>query len=707
MSLLTAENLCLAFGPQTILQGAGFMIAGGDRVGVIGPNGSGKSTLFRIIAGRQPLDDGRLHFARGVSLGYLAQDVLEYGGGPLLDTVLAAVPGKREFEDHLRLAEDELHHADDHERQLELAQRISDLHLHLERFEQEFSRYEAERILMGLGFRESDLPRPLGEFSGGWKMRAALAGLLFKKPDLLLLDEPTNHLDVPSVEWLDEFLRQFKNAILLISHDREFLNRQIQRVLSFEVEGLRPYGGNYDDYRRLRDSELEVRRAARRNQDAEVRQAQHFIRRFRANAAKARQVQSRKKALEKLEVIQVDHERATMDFRFPPTSHVGKLPVALQNITHRFGELQLYDGLSAMVMRGERIAMIGRNGAGKTTLLKIMSGELTPTEGAVEYGANLELRYYAQHHSEGLRRERTILDEVWGVNPAMTRTDVRSICGAFLFSGAEVDKPIGVLSGGELARVSLARILVKPGNLLLMDEPTNHLDLFSAEALAEALTSYDGTLVFVSHNKAFINRLATKIWDLENGVLEQFPGNLEEYLHHRKLVEREKAAGPARPIPTANAAPDQRRPRAEENAPGAKDRAAEQTPKIEPAVVIEPAAKSAAEIYRLRESATHKERFEERKKRNRERQKLERQISVIELRLANTEAAVKYRESEKADLEKALADPNVYADAARYAKLLRSYQDVQDDIEIFTAGWVSDLEELEKLRTEWADLPEL
>jgi ATP-binding cassette subfamily F protein 3 len=685
MSLLTADNLCLAFGPRTILQGAGFMVAAGERVGVIGPNGSGKSTLFRIIAGRQPLDDGRLHFARGLSLGYLPQDILEFGDGPLLATTLAAVPGKSDLEDRLRQAEDELHDCEDHDRQMELAQRIADLHLHLDRFEQEFSPYEAERILMGLGFRERDFARPLTEFSGGWKMRAALAGLLFKKPDVLLLDEPTNHLDVPSVEWLDEFLRQFKNAMLLISHDREFLDRQIRRVLSFEVEGLRSYSGDYDEYRRLREAELEVRRAARRNQDAEVRQAEHFIRRFRANASKARQVQSRKKMLEKIDVIAVDHERATMDFRFPPTAHVGKLPVAVHEITQRFGDLQLYDGLSAAVVRGERIALIGRNGAGKTTLLRIMSGELPPTAGRVEYGANVELRYYAQHHSEGLRRERSILDEVWGVNPAMTRTDVRTICGSFLFRGDEVDKPIGVLSGGELARVSLARILVKPGNLLLMDEPTNHLDLFSAEALAEALTSYDGTLVFVSHNKAFINRLATKIWDLENGQLEEFPGNLEEYLHHLKLVQR-------RPEPRTPAAPDTvKRP-----APLANLLPETPAPKAGP----RPAAPTVDDA-----KDDNKARFEERKRLNRERGRIERQLDDAQRQAAAYETKVAGREAEKATLERALSDPEAYADSAKYSRLLRAYQEVQDEIEALTARWTEFQEKTERLQAQLEKLP--
>jgi ATP-binding cassette subfamily F protein 3 len=651
MSLLVAENLCLRFGPQEILTGAGFMISAGERVGVIGPNGTGKSTLFRVIAGKLPLDDGRLHFARGVTFGYLPQDILEVGDGPLLDTVLAAVPGKKDLETSLALAEEELHDCHEPERQVELAQRIADLHEHLERFESEYSQYEAERILMGLGFRTRDFSQPLAELSGGWKMRAALAGLLFKRPDILLLDEPTNHLDVPSVMWLEEFLLQFKNSILLISHDREFLNRQVRRVLSFEVEGLRSYAGNYDEYRQLRDQELEVRRAARRNQEAEVRQAQAFIRRFRANAAKARQVQSRIKQLEKIELIEVDHERAALDFSFPPTSYIGKVAIELRQIKHHFGDLRLYGGLSAMVQRGDRIALIGRNGAGKTTLLRIMSGELEPTSGEVE---------------------------VWGENPSMTRTLVRSICGAFLFSGEEVDKPIGVLSGGETARVALAQILVRPGNVLLMDEPTNHLDLFSAEALAEALDTFDGTLVFVSHNKAFINRLANKIWDLENGRLEVFPGNLDEYLYHLKQVA--KSEEPAAPPAVA--------PEVKFAAPVNDQRLKSLLP-----TPTAPAKKD-----------DHKARYEERKRLARERGRLERRIREAQEQAAKLESRVAGLEQNRRQLEQALSDSQTYADAAKYNRLLRDYDEAQRQIDLHTTRWTDTLENAEKLQKQLAAL---
>jgi ATP-binding cassette, subfamily F, member 3 len=667
MSLLTAENLQLAFGSKPILEGAAFMISAGDRVGVIGPNGTGKSTLFRIIAGQQELDGGRLHFARGVTLGYLPQDVLEVGTAPLLRSVLAAVPGKGGLERRLNDAETQLSETNDPDEQMELAQRIADLHDQIERFESEYSEHEAERILSGLGFKTSDFTRPMSEFSGGWKMRAALSGLLFKRPDLLVLDEPTNHLDIPSVNWLSDFLLAWKSSVMLISHDSEFMNRQVGRILSFEVEGLRSYTGDYDAYRRLRDQELEVRRAARRNQGQEIKQAELFIRRFRATASKARQVQSRIKQLEKMDRVQVDHARKTLDFSFPPTERIGRIAIKMRGIVQRFGDLKLYEGLEANIDRGDRIALIGSNGSGKTTLLRIMSGELEPTSGQAEHGTNVELSYYAQHRLDKLDRSRTVLEEVWRLNPSMGQTMVRSICGAFLFSGDDVEKSISVLSGGELARVSLAQLLVRPGNVLLMDEPTNHLDLISTEALAETLETYDGTLVFVSHNQAFINRIANKIWDLEDGVLTEYPGNLADYRYHLKQKAKQLA-------------------------------------EQEAAVKTEaPKAKKSVSVERGDNKALH----ERRKKFNRRRVKLDREINEQEKRAAEIADRIEVLEAEQAQREGELAKPETYDNTENYNRLLADYQLSREKLEELNGRWEFTLERAETVRKELAAISEI
>ncbi len=662
MTLLAAESLQLYFGPKVIFEEAGFMIYRGDRVGVIGPNGTGKSTLFRVIMGLQELDGGKLHYAQGMRLGYLPQDILEMGGGTVLGSVLAAVPGKADLELNLLRAEEAIKVAQDPAEQLDLAQEIADLHAHLEHFETEYSPYEAERILMGLGFRTSDFSRPLTELSGGWKMRAALAGLLFKRPDLLLLDEPTNHLDVPTIAWLDEFLRNYPQTLMLISHDSAFIDRQVSRILSFEVEGLRAYNGNYTAYLGLREQELEVRRAARRNQDAEIRQAQSFIRRFRAQATKARQVQSRLKKIEKIELVEVDHDRATIDFTFPPTTRTGKIAIQLRQISKSFGDLHLYRQLDAAVVSGDRIAIIGRNGAGKTTLLRIMAGELPPDAGEVEFGANVELGYYAQHLTEKLDTNHTVLEEVWRTVPAMSPTAVRAVCGAFLFTGDEVEKPVGVLSGGEKARVSLAKLLVRPGNVLLMDEPTNHLDLFSAEALADALETYDGTLVFVSHNRAFINRLANKVWNIEEGRIDVFPGNLDDYLYHlddaARRAKEEETGKKAEPTPTERAKPK----------PKQVD-------------------------------------YEERKRINRERSRVERTITAARDKVGEIETRIAEAEAKRRMQENDLAKPDIYQNAERFNRLLADYEQTKAEVDRLTGKWEKASEELERLEKQLAKLP--
>jgi ATP-binding cassette subfamily F protein 3 len=472
---------------------------------------------------------------KGVRAGYLPQDILELPRGTLVESVLAAVPDRGRLTERLHATEAALSRAQDDEERVDLAQQLADVHEELRDFEERYGRHQAERILAGLGFSEKDLGRDTATLSGGWKMRAALAGLLLMGPDLLLLDEPTNHLDIPSLLWFDAFLARSAKALLLVCHDRDFLNRHIDRVLSFEMEGLRGYGGNYEDYRRQREAE-EVEIAARaRRQDEKRAETEAFIDRFRAKATKARQVQSRIKMLEKQEVIRTLETRATVRFRFPEVPRSGREVVRLSGLTKRFGEKEIYSGVDGTVLRGDRVAIIGVNGAGKTTLLKILAGELAADAGSVTLGHSVQPAYYAQHHTELLGPQRTILDEIWSLVPSQPQSFVRGVLGSFLFSGDDVEKRIGVLSGGERARVSLARLLVLPSNLLLMDEPTNHLDLASSEQLIEALKGYGGTLLFVSHNKSFVNQLATRVWDVKGGTIADWPGNLDDYLHHLSL----------------------------------------------------------------------------------------------------------------------------------------------------------------------------
>ncbi|MBM4782472.1 MAG: ABC-F family ATP-binding cassette domain-containing protein [Archangiaceae bacterium] len=541
MSLVIVQKLSLSYGKKALFEDAALTIGPTDRIGLVGANGTGKSTFLKILVGQVHADEGSITFRRNARVGYLAQELQTLAEGPLVDAVLSSVPGRDSLDERLSVTERLLSEATEEAEQLELAATLAELHEERDHFEEHYGKHRAESILLGLGFQLSELTKSTSQFSGGWRMRAALAGLLLQDPDLLLLDEPTNHLDLPTLAWFDGFLKRSRKAMVLISHDREFLNRQINRVVSLEVEGVRSWTGNFEDYRRLRAEEAERLLASQQKIEAKRAQLQAFVDRFKAKASKAAQAQSKMKQLAKMETVEVHRERATVGFTFPPTSPPGRDVVKLSGIKKAFGEHVVYDGLDALLLRGQRVAVTGLNGAGKTTLLKLLTGELEADAGTVTLGHNVQLGYYAQHHADTLEKSRTILEEIMELVPDKPQSYVRSVLGAFLFSGDDVDKKIGVLSGGERARVALARLLVKPANLLVMDEPTNHLDLDSSEALIEALEDYDGTLIFVSHNRSFLDTLATHIWDVRDRKLVPFMGSMSEYLAKLDIEAKERA----------------------------------------------------------------------------------------------------------------------------------------------------------------------
>jgi ATP-binding cassette subfamily F protein 3 len=663
MSLVTASGLSLAYGPKVLFEDGAFTIGRRDRIGLVGANGTGKSSLLKIIAGESSADSGTLSWRRGARAGYLPQDVAALPEGTLVESVLASVPGRGALEARLVETEVALAGSVEHDEQLELAQTLADLHQELDHFEERFGRHRAERILGGLGFTDDDLRRDTRTFSGGWRMRAALSGLLLQDPDLLLLDEPTNHLDIPTLTWFDGFLRASSKALLLISHDREFLNRQIGRVMSLEPEGLRSYAGDYDAYRRQRAEEEERLGAAARRQEARRGELQGFIDRFGAKATKARQAQSRQKMLDKMEEVQVLEERATLSFRFLEAPRSGREVLRLEGVAKAFGPKVVYRDLTSGVQRGERVAIIGANGAGKTTLLRIVAGELAPDAGTVTLGHNVAPGYYAQHHFErphdpgeggdtfgSLSHARTILDTLWDVVPDAGESYVRSVAGGFLFSGEDVEKRIGVLSGGERARVALARILLTRSNLLLLDEPTNHLDLTSSEALIEALKGYEGTMLFVSHNRSFVNGLATRVWEVKDGAILDFPGNLDDWLYHqRQLAEAAASAGGG----------------------------SEARPKGDP----EPPS---SERDRKRAAA------EARNARYAREKPLKEIVARIEARIAGLERVQK-------ESELALADPALYSDFARARPHVDALAAAKKELEGLYAEWEARQGELEAL----------
>ncbi|ATB38509.1 ABC transporter ATPase [Cystobacter fuscus] len=646
MSLVIAQDICLSYGKKVLFDSESFTLGPKDRVGLVGANGTGKSSLMKILAGVQHPDSGTLTYRRKARVGYLPQELAGLPDGSVVDAVMSTVPGRDSLEARLRDTEAALAAAGSEEEQLELAQALADLHAELDHFEDHYGRHHAERILKGLGFREADLAKPTGALSGGWRMRAALAGLLLQDPDLLLMDEPTNHLDVPTQAWFDGFLKRSRKAVVLISHDKDFLNRQVGRILSLELEGLRSYVGNYDTYKRQRAEEKEQLKAQAERVEARKAELQGFIDRFGAKATKARQAQSRAKMLEKLEDVQVLEERATMRFRFPEVERSGRDVVTLEGIQKRYGEAVVYSGLDARVERGQRIAVVGANGAGKTTLLKIVAGELAPDGGTVKLGHNVVMGYYAQHHGDKLDKRNTIIEEVRPLAADKPESFVRGVLGSFMFSGDDVDKPVGVLSGGERARVALAKLLLVPSNLLLMDEPTNHLDLDSTEMLIEALQGYGGTLLFVSHNRAFVNGLSTHVWDVVGGKVETHPGNLDDYLYHQ----------------------EQRRLALEAEGGGDKP-------------VEKGAAAGLSEKERKRLEA------EARQRRSVVEGPIKKEIAKLEEAIAKLEQAQKERETQ-------LADSALYNDFAKAKPLMDAHRDGKSELEQLYARWETAQEKL-------------
>ena len=663
MSLITLLKVSLTFPEKRIFDEIGFHVEPGHRIGLVGPNGSGKTSLLKLINGEISPDEGEVRKAKGVRIGYLPQDVQEGPSGPLFESVLASIPGRKGLERELMRVEQALGKASQKEEQAKVAQRLAEIHQEINGLDFEFPPHEAEKILIGLGFKTSDFPNPISLLSGGWKMRAALASLLFKRPDLLLLDEPTNHLDIPSVRWLEQFLQDFKGAMILVSHDRDFLNSQVHRIVSFEPEGMRSYSGNYDFYLKAREEEKKLLEAKARSQEQKIKEARKFIERFRAKASKARQAQSKIKLVKKMEVVERHRKEKTIHFSFPEVARSGREVVSIKGLSKGFGENLLYKDMDLTVLRGERVAIIGPNGCGKTTLLKMVAGEMEADEGTINLGHGVDMGYFAQHHADMLSQQKTVIQEVCQVVPNESIGYVRAVLGAFLFSGGEVDKVIGVLSGGEKARVSLAKLLVKPGNLMVMDEPTNHLDISSSETLIDALEQYNGTLLFVSHNQSFINRLATKIWDLGGGEIVEYPGNLKEYYYHLEKGENiwSRMEGES------------------------KNSLFGEGPK--------PERVGSKELRKKKHGRKAKKR-----ERAEERRQIHDTLKPIKDELESLEGRIAELESSQKDLEKNLADPEIFKDKSRSVPLLREYNEGREKLEELLMRWEWKQDELESTK---------
>lgn len=532
--MISLVNAGKRFGARVLFEGINWLLTPQDRVGLVGANGTGKTTLLRMLAGTEQADTGEITKQKGLVTGYLPQDGLQLSGRTVFDECLSVFDEQREMEREMeRLAHVMAEAAPGSDEYQQAAERYASLDSHFRNLDGYSLEAKVGTVLSGLGFPKEDWTRRTEHFSGGWQMRIALAKLLLQQPDLLLLDEPTNHLDLEARNWLEDYLGSYPNAFVLISHDRYFLDVTVRKIAELWNRGLHFYPGNFEKYLKQKTERREQLESAYKNQRDRIEQLEAFINRFRAKATKAKQVQSRIKELEKIERIEIPPEEKTIHFTFPQPKPSGRVVAEFRGVAKAYGEKLVLSGVSFAIERHDRVALVGVNGAGKSTLIKLLAGTEPLTRGEYTLGHNAMPDYFAQDQYKELDPEAKLLDDLTSVANGKTVTELRSLLGCFLFSEDDVYKPIGVLSGGERNRYALARLLLNPSNFLLLDEPTNHLDMRAKDVLLSALEEFTGTVVFVSHDRYFIDKLATRVIEIENGQVQVYPGNYEDYLYRK------------------------------------------------------------------------------------------------------------------------------------------------------------------------------
>ena len=656
--MISLDNLTVSYGGWTLFDNISFLINPKDRIGLVGRNGAGKTTLLRIITGEQQPTSGAVTLNGDCTIGYLPQTMR------VADTTTLAEETAKAFEEVLRLEAEiealtrEIAERTDYEspEYEQLLHRLNDAQDHYHILGGETRDADIEKTLLGLGFKRSDFGRATSEFSGGWRMRIELAKLLLRRPSIFLLDEPTNHLDIESIQWLEEYLKNYNGAVLLISHDRAFLDNVTNRTVELSLGKITDYKVSYSKYVVLRAERRAQQMAAYENQQRMIEKTEEFIEKFRYKPTKSNQVQSRIKQLERLDRLEIEEEDlATLNIKFPPAPRSGQIVAEISEAGMSFGEKHVFSGANFVIEKGDRIALVGRNGEGKTTLARMLIGQLTPTEGSVRLGANVNIGYYAQNQDDLMDGDFTVYDTLDRVAVGDIRTRLRDILGAFLFRGEDIDKKVKVLSGGERARLAMARMMLEPRNLLVLDEPTNHMDMRSKDILKNAIMKYDGTVVVVSHDREFLDGMVEKVYEFRDGGVKEYLGGIYYFLEKRKLEslqEIERRDAPAKPAanPAAN-----------------------------------PAAKSAAQPAANRDAAASgKLTYEQRKEQEKQLRKLRRAVETVEAELAEIEKQIAaYDAKFAAATEYNEADYKAYNDLkARYDHQMHEWEKASYELEI-------------------------
>ncbi|MFZ9661150.1 MAG: ribosomal protection-like ABC-F family protein [Chitinophagaceae bacterium] len=630
------QNVTFEFGSRVIMENANWHIQPSERIGLIGYNGTGKSTLLKLLAGEYNPSKGTIEKSRGIQIGYLHQDLLSFDtNDSILDVALGAFEKIIALEKDIEALGHELEKAHTDEQLQEYTDKLHELELaggytiH----------HRTEEVLQGLGFMNSDLGRPYREFSGGWRMRVLLAKMILQQPDLLLLDEPTNHLDMPSIEWLEKYLLHYQGSVVIVSHDKYFLNRMVTKIVELYQQQLHFYTGNYDYYEKEKEQRVEIQQRAFENQQDYIRQQERFIERFKAKASKSAQAQSAMKRLEKLDKIEdVTIERPSIRINFQVDKIPGKIICTLKDLNKTFPKQMILENAEAEIDRGDKIALIGANGKGKSTLLRIIAGTES-FEGNRIWGHNVEESFYAQHQLEALDLSNTILDEMKNCGSQKTELELRTLLGCFLFSGDDADKRIKVLSGGEKARVALAKTIVSKANFLMLDEPTNHLDLHSVELLIESLNRYEGSMILVSHDRYFISKTANKIWEIENGKIKEFKGPYDEWVEWKSRMKQNET------------------------------------------------------IQIVQEVKKNKEKEKPDQRIDTSRQK---ELKKVQKKFTESEQRLAVLKKEKMEVEAMLADPAIYSDVLKFQETEKKYNRIISELKGAEANYESIFEEMMK-----------